>query len=222
VRPTVDLRVYAVLDPTRCRSRAPDELAVAAARGGATLFQLRDKRAETRRVVAIARAALAALAPFGLPLVIDDRVDVALAVGAQGVHLGENDIAPKDARRLLGPDAIVGATVHHAAEADQLEVADVDCAGIGPVFGTRSKANAEVPIGAGGLAALIDRVRQGRPGFPCCGIAGIDHAKAAAVIAAGADGVAVIAEIFMADDVEAATRRLRRTVDRVLGERPPA
>ena len=197
----------------------PAELAAAAARGGATLFQLRDKRTETRPVVATARAVLAALAPFARPLLINDRVDVALAVGAAGVHLGQDDLAPADARRLLGPSAIVGATVHHAAEADMLDAATVDYAGIGPVFGTGSKADAEPPIGPGGLADLIARIRQNRPGFPCCGIAGVDHANAAAVIAAGADGVAVIADIFMADDVEAATRRLRRNVDHALGER---
>jgi len=217
--PAIDLRVYAVLDPSRCRGRAAAELAAAAAAGGATLFQLRDKRAPARLVAATAWQVQAALAPFGLPLLINDRVDVALAVGAAGVHLGQDDLAPADARRLLGSAAIIGATVHHGPEADLLDAAAVDYAGIGPVFGTGSKADAEAPIGPSGLAALIARTRRERAGFPCCGIAGINHANAASVIAAGADGVAVIADIFMADDVEAAARRLRWIVERALAGR---
>ncbi len=220
MRPPFDLRVYAVLDPTRCQGRAPATMAAAAARGGATLIQLRDKDTRTSRAIDTARAVLAALGPFDCPLLVNDRVDVALSVGAQGVHLGQDDMMPADARRLLGPRAIIGATVHHAGEADRLDAHVVDYAGIGPVFATGSKADAEAPIGIDGLAALIARARQGRSGFPCCGIAGIDHANAAAVIAAGAAGVAVISDIFMADDVEAATRRLRRVVDRTLVERP--
>lgn len=220
MRRSVDLRVYAVLDPTRCQGRSPAAMAAAAARGGATLIQLRDKSTRTCRAIDTARAVLAALAPFGRPLLVNDRVDVALAIGAQGVHLGQDDMGPGDARRLLGPGAVIGATVHHAPEADRLDAATIDYAGIGPVFGTRSKADAEAPIGSDGLAALIARLRRGRPGFPCCGIAGVDHANAPTVIAAGADGVAVITDIFMADDVEAATRRLRRIIDRALGERP--
>ena len=220
MRPAVDLRVYAVLDPTRCRDRSPAAMAAAAARGGATLIQLRDKDTRTCRAIDTAREVLAALAPFECPLLVNDRVDVALAIGAQGVHLGQDDMGPEDARRLLGPGAVIGATVHHPPEADRLDAAIVDYAGIGPVFETGSKPDAEAPIGIDGLAALIVRTRQGRPGFPCCGIAGVDHTNAAAVIAVGAAGVAVISDIFMADDVEAATRRLRRVVDRARGERP--
>ena len=105
MRPPVDLRVYAVLDPTRCRDRSPAAMAAAAARGGATLIQLRDKDTRTCRAIDTAREVLAALAPFGCPLLVNDRVDVALAVGAQGVHLGQDDMGPEDARRLLGPGA---------------------------------------------------------------------------------------------------------------------
>jgi thiamine-phosphate pyrophosphorylase len=210
-----------VLDPALCRGRAPAELAAAAARGGVPLFQLRDKRPQTPLVLATARAVRAALAPFGCPLLVNDRVDVAQDAGAEGVHLGQEDMAPEKARRLLGPAAIVGATVHHASEADGLDAASVDYAGIGPVFATSSKADALAPIGPGGLAALIARARRVRPGLPCCGIAGIDHGNAATVIAAGADGVAVIGAIFLADDVEAATRRLRRAVDHALRARLP-
>lgn len=215
-----DLRLYAVLDPEHCRGRSLPELAVAAARGGATLIQLRDKCSGSRRQVEQARAVLQALASFGVPLLINDRVDVALAAGAHGVHLGQADLPPADARALLGEAAIVGATVHHAAEARAVDPGLVDYAGIGPVFPTGSKSSEDPPIGPQGLARLAGLLRHHQPGFPCCGIAGVTHANAAAVIEAGADGVAVIAAIFMADDVEAAARRLRAVVDHAHNERP--
>ncbi|MEK0082707.1 thiamine phosphate synthase [Benzoatithermus flavus] len=220
--PPLDLRVYAVLDPTRCRERPLAAMAAAAARGGATLVQLRDKRTRTREVVAAARAVRAALEPFAVPLLINDRVDVVLAVGAAGVHLGQDDMAPEDARRLLGRKAIIGATVHHPDEADRIESGIVDYAGIGPVFVTTSKASEDPPIGPAGLARLVARLHGRLPRFPCCGIAGITHLNAHEVIAAGTDGVAVIADIFMADDVEAATRRLRGVVDEALARKESA
>lgn len=216
---TPDLRLYAVLDPERCRGRPLPELAAAAARGGATLVQLRDKRSGTRRQVEHARAVLQVLAPFGVPLLINDRVDVALAAGAHGVHLGQTDLQPADARALVGAGAVIGATVHHPAEARAVDPGLVDYAGIGPVFATGSKDSEDPPIGPDGLARLIGELRRHHPGFPCCGIAGVTHANAAAVIATGADGIAVIADIFMADDVEAAARRLRRIVDQARNER---
>ena len=222
MRRALDLRVYAVLDPARCRARDPAQMAVAAAKGGATLLQLRDKRATTRQHVALARAVLAALAPHDVPLIVNDRADVACVVGAAGVHLGQDDMAPEDARALLGPDAIIGLTVHHPDEADRIMPGVANYAGIGPVFVTASKAGTDPPIGPGGAASLIAHVRRRLPGFACCGIAGIDHGNAAEVIAAGADGVAVISDIFMADDVEAATRRLRLAIDQALKERRPA
>jgi thiamine-phosphate pyrophosphorylase len=218
MRPRFDLRLYAVLDPARCRGRPLPLLAAAAARGGATLVQLRDKRPATREAVAAARAVLAALQPFGVPLLVNDRVDVALAAGAAGVHLGQEDMDPADARRLLGPDAIIGVTVHHPEEADAVEPGLADYAGIGPVFATASKASTDPPLGPAGFG----RLRRRLAGLPCCGIAGIDHANAPAVIAAGADGVAVIADLFMADDVEAAARRLRRAVDHALAAKDTA
>lgn len=221
MRPLLDLRVYAVLDPTRCQGRAPEALAAAAARGGATLLQLRDKRSDTARLVALARAVRDAVQPFGVPLLINDRVDVALVARAAGVHLGAEDMALEDARQLLGHEALIGCTIHHPAEADRLVPGLADYAGIGPVYATASKDSRDPPIGPGGAALLIDHLRRHLPGFPVCAIAGIDHGNAAEVIRAGADGVAVISDIFMAEDVEAATRQLRRAVDRALEERQP-
>src|ERR687888_650632 len=103
----LDLRLYALVDPERANGRALDDIAGAVAAGGATLVQLRDKDGSTRRLVAEARAIKAALRPSGVPLVINDRVDVALAASADGVHVGQADMAVDDARRLLGRQAII-------------------------------------------------------------------------------------------------------------------
>jgi thiamine-phosphate pyrophosphorylase len=215
---TVDTRVYAVLDPARCRGRPLGEMAEAAARGGATLMQYRDKSGSTRSLIEAASEIGRALGPFNVPLLINDRVDVALAVGCAGVHVGAEDMPPADARRLLGPESIVGCTVHSAEEADSVPPAMLDYVSVGGVFATASKNNPQPPIGLDGVRVLIARLSD----LPVCAIAGIDHHNAADVIAAGADGVAVISDIFMADDVVAATQRLRGIVDAALSERSPS
>src|SRR5580698_1536602 len=104
----VDIRLNAIVDPQRAGGRDLAELARLCAQGGATLVQLRDKISETRAMVETARAIKQALAPFNVPLVINDRVDVALAAGAEGVHVGQDDMAVEDTRKLLGRDAIIG------------------------------------------------------------------------------------------------------------------
>ena len=213
MKPPLDLRLYAVLDPARCHGRPLPQLAAAAARGGATLLQYRDKRSQTRRLVSNTRAIIDALAPFGVPLLVNDRIDVALAAGAAGAHVGQHDMAPGDARRLLGPDAILGVTIHHAHETQTLTFGVADYAGCGPVYATSSKEPGDPPLGPEGLHRLLGDLP---PGLPACGIAGIDHRNAHAVIEAGAAGVAVISDIFMAEDVLAATRRLRAAVDMAL------
>ncbi|MCB2054425.1 MAG: thiamine phosphate synthase [Geminicoccaceae bacterium] len=215
MKPMIDLRVYAVLDPSRCDGRDPVGLAAAAAAGGATLVQLRDKTSTTRDLVAMARAVRDVLDPPAVPLLINDRVDVALAADCAGVHVGQSDMAAADARRLLGPERIVGVTVHHLHEAEAVDPTIVDYVGIGPVFATASKDPGDPPMGPEGLGRLI----AGLGDLPACGIAGIDHGNAAAVIGAGAAGVAVISDIFMAGDVEAATRRLRLVVDGALAKK---
>ena len=217
----LDLRLYAVLDPARCRGRPPGGMAAAAAAGGATLLQLRVKSERTRDLVRAAREAAAGLAGTGVPLVVNDRVDVALLVDT-GVHLGQDDMDPVDARRLLGPERILGVTIHHPHEAAALPRDIADYAGLGPVFATASKAPADPPLGPDGLARLVTAVRRAHPTLPCCAIAGIDQDNAAAAIAAGADGVAAIASVFMADDVTAATARLRAAVDAALSARRAA
>ena len=211
--------LYAILDPERTRGRDLATLADAAVKGGITLLQLRDKLSPTRLFVERARAVKTALAGR-IPLLINDRVDVALAAGADGVHVGKEDMLPADARRLLGPRAIIGVTLKDSGDLAALDPAIVDYGCIGGVFDTSSKLNPAAPVGLDGLARLR---REAAPfGLPVGAIAGIDESNAANVIAAGADGVAIISAIFMADDVTAAAMRLRAIVDTALAARSRA
>jgi len=216
-----DVRLHAILDPTRTRGRSLADLARAATAGGATLLQYRDKDASTRTMIARAGEILAAVAGSGVPMIVNDRVDVALAAGANGVHVGQDDMDPVDARRLLGPAAIVGQTVKSAAHVAAVPIAAVSYVCIGGVFATASKDNPDPPVGLSGLAALAAAMRARRRDLPIGAIAGIGLDNAAAVIAAGADGIAVISEIFLAADPVEAARRLRAVVDAARTARHP-
>jgi thiamine-phosphate pyrophosphorylase len=216
---TFDLRLNAIVDPERSGGHDLASLARLCAQGGATLIQLRDKLSETRAMVDTARAIKQALAPFKVPLVINDRIDVALAAGADGVHVGQDDMAVEDARKLLGRDAIIGLSVKTVAEAQAAPVGLIDYIGSGGVYVTSSKQQKNVPIGPEGLARVIAALHVRAPKLPVCGIAGIDAGNAGAVIAAGADGVAVISALSLAPDPAAAARSLRAIVDAALAKR---
>jgi thiamine-phosphate pyrophosphorylase len=215
----VDLRLNAIVDPEHAGGHDLAELAKLCALGGATLVQLRDKLSDTRAMIATARAIKTALAPLHVPLVINDRVDVALAAGADGVHVGQDDMAVTDARRLLGRDAIIGLSIKTVAEADAAPVDLIDYVGSGGVYVTGSKQQKNAPIGPEGLAQVIGALHRRSSALPVCGIAGIDASNAGAVIAAGADGVAVISALSVAPDPAGAARTLRAIVDGMLAKR---
>lgn len=217
--PPVDLRLNAIVDPENAGGYDLIDLARCCAEGGATLVQLRDKVSETRAMVEEARAIRQALAPFGVPLVVNDRVDVALAAGADGVHVGQDDMRVEDARRLLGKGAIIGLSVKTTAEAEAAPVGLIDYIGSGGVYATVSKQQKNAPIGPAGLARIIAVFHRRAPKLPLCGIAGIDESNAAAVIAAGADGIAVISALSRAPDPVMAAHRLREIVDKALAKR---
>jgi thiamine-phosphate pyrophosphorylase len=213
----VDLRCYAIVDPEVSGGHDPVELSRALSAGGTTLVQLRDKLSDTRVMVERARAIKAALGR--VPLLINDRVDVALAIGCAGVHIGWDDMAPADARRLLGPDAIIGLTINSPQRADATDLDLIDYAGIGGVYGTTSKATKNAPIGLAGMARVIEALHRRKPGFPTCGIAGINAGNAAAVIEAGADGVSASSALSCVADPRAAAGELLRAVDAALIKR---
>jgi thiamine-phosphate diphosphorylase len=211
----VDLRLYGIIDPERTGGRDPVALVRKAVAGGATLIQYRDKQGEGRRLVELARALKTALEGTGVPLLINDRVDVALAAGADGVHLGQEDMHPADARMLLGPEAIIGLTLKTPEQADAMAGVPVDYGCIGGVFATLSKNNPAPPIGIEGLRSVMARARLANRG-PVGAIAGLDASNAESAIAAGADGIAVISALFMAPDPEAEAKELRHLVDQAL------
>jgi thiamine-phosphate pyrophosphorylase len=213
----VDLRLYAIVDPQVSGGHDLVDLSRRLAAGGATLVQLRDKLTETRVMIERARAVKAALG--AVPLLINDRVDVALVVGAAGVHIGQEDMTAADARRLLPQGAIVGLTINSVALAEAAPIELIDYAGVGGVYGTSSKTQKRQPIGPAGLREIAEALRRRKAGFPVCGIAGINASNAAAVIEAGADGVSVISALSMVADPQAAARQLRAVVDRALAAR---
>jgi thiamine-phosphate pyrophosphorylase len=215
----VDVRLNAIVDPERAGGHDLAALARLCAEGGATLVQLRDKISETRAMVEEARAIKQALVPFAVPLVVNDRIDVALAAKADGVHLGQDDMAVEDARRLLGRGAIVGLSIKSVTEAEAAPVELIDYVGSGGVYVTLSKQQKNGPIGPEGLARIVGALRRRAARLPVAGIAGIDATNAAEVIAAGADGVAVISVLALAPDPAAAARALRDIVDAMLAKR---
>jgi len=208
-----DISLYVLVDPAVAGGKPLDALAAAAAKGGATLVQLRDKTGTTRRLIEEAEAIKRALAGSGVPLVVNDRADVVLAANADGIHVGRDDLDPATARRLLGPRAIIGASVRSEADVARLPVGAVDYVCIGGVFATTSKDNPDPPVGLDGFRRLHRILRARAPELPIGAIAGISAENAAAVIGAGAEGIAVISAVIAAADAETASRRLRALVD---------
>ncbi len=215
----VDIRLYGIVGPGNTMGRDIATCVKQAVAGGATVIQLRDKTSDTRLLVETARTLKKVLAGSGVPLLINDRVDVALAAEADGVHLGQGDMAPADARRLLGPGRIIGLTLKSVFHAEAMADLDLDYACIGGVFATTSKDNPEPPVGLAGFARVAKAARVTKPGLPVGAIAGIDGTNLRSVIGAGADGVAVISALFAAEDITAAAAELRRAVDEALAAR---
>lgn len=214
----VDLRLYALLDPAVAGGHTLTDLAARIATS-ATLVQLRDKLGSTRVMVAEARSLRAVLALAGVPLLINDRVDVALAAQAAGVHIGQDDMAPEDARALLGHAAIIGLSLQSVAHAQAAPLEMLDYVAIGGVYASTSKDSPKPPIGLAGLREIVNAVRARKADFPICAIAGINAGNAADVIAAGANGVAVISALSLSDDPGKAAQDLRAVVDHALKRR---
>ena len=198
------LKLLAITDDLRDGRDGLVARTAAAVRGGATMIQLRLKDENARSMVEVALALLAAL-PAHVPLIINDRVDVALAAGAAGVHLGADDMPVAAARRIAPPGFVIGASVGNDSEVPNSRVADY--VGIGPLFATGSKADAGSAIGSAELARLAALCA-----LPAVAIGGIDPSNVHDAIAAGARGVAVISAVFHARDPEAAARAMRSAI----------
>jgi thiamine-phosphate pyrophosphorylase len=204
----IDYSVYVIADRRAAGERSLLEVVQAAIKGGATVIQLREKETGTREMLSLGRALQDLTRAAGLPLIVNDRLDVALALDAEGVHVGQDDMPAEVARRLIGPDKILGVSAETVAQAKEAEAAGANYLGVGDIFGTPSKPDAGAPIGLAHFAEIVRSVS-----LPVVGIGGITLANAAAVIEAGAVGVAVISAVVGAPDPEAAAWRLRQIVE---------
>jgi thiamine-phosphate pyrophosphorylase len=189
-------RLYAITDDRRVESHVEQARRLAAA--GVRLIQIRAKRASGRELFAIVSAALAALRGTGARLVVNDRVDVALAAAADGVHVGQDDLPATAAREILGPHRIVGVSTHSTGQAREAARWPVDYVAYGPVFATATKENPDPVVGLEGLVAA-----RGAVSLPLVAIGGITLETAGAVIAAGADSVALVSDLWTGDPAEA-------------------
>ncbi len=212
MRPRGDWRLYVITaDARAARGRSHYEIAEAAIRGGATAVQLRMKDDPNGMIVETASKIAELCGEGGVTFIINDRVDVAIAVGAAGVHVGPEDAPVGTARERLGPGPLLGVSAATTEEATAAWRAGADYLGVGAIFATVTKGDAGAPVGP----ARIHEIRRTVP-IPVVGIGGITVDNAAAVIRAGAAGVAVITAVTLADDMAEATRRLREQVDAVL------
>lgn len=209
MKPAFDLSVYLVTDPVLGGARPLEEIVARAIEGGATMVQLRDPHAKGRALAETGRRLLAVTRPHGVSFIVNDRADVAFAIGADGVHLGQSDMDAVDARRLLGPDAIIGVSIANSAElqASRHALSCIDYLGVGPVFATGTKSDAGEAIGLDGIAWMRRAVD-----LPLVAIGGVKAENTADVIAAGCDGVAVVSGIVAPADPAAATRDFTQAV----------
>jgi thiamine-phosphate pyrophosphorylase len=208
-----DWRVYVITaGPEQARGRSHVAIADAAIRGGATAIQLRMKDAPARAVLDAARAIVERCREAGVTFVVNDRIDVALASGADGVHVGQDDLPAEDARALIGASFFLGVSAATIEEARSAVRAGADYLGVGAVYATATKADAGAAVGPARIAEIAANCD-----LPVVGIGGITPNNAATVIRAGAAGVAVITAVTTADDMIDATRRIRDAVDRARG-----
>lgn len=211
---SIDWSIYIVTDRRTAGERSILDVVRAAIQGGATVVQLREKTATTRDMIAMGQALHEITRAAGIPLIVNDRVDVALAIDAEGVHVGQDDMPAPLARQLIGPERILGVSAETVAQAQQAERDGADYLGVGDVFGTPSKPDAGAPIGVARLGEIVRSVA-----IPCVAIGGITLENAALAIETGVLGVSVISAVVGAPDPEAAARQLRERV--VRHEKPP-
>ncbi|MFZ0725707.1 MAG: thiamine phosphate synthase [Desulfobacterales bacterium] len=203
----IDYSLYLVTDRRLSRGRSTLEIVTAAVAGGVTCVQLREKAAATREFIEEALKIRDHLRSVNIPLIINDRLDVALAVGAAGVHLGGADMPPAMARAVAGNRMIIGISVESVADARAAEKGGADYLGVSPIFATPTKTDTAPALGTEGLQAIRQAVR-----LPLVAIGGLNSSNAADIIRCGADGVAVVSAIVSAADPAQAARRLKSVI----------
>jgi len=209
----IDYSLYLVTDRGLAGGRPTLDIVMAAVQGGVTCIQLREKKCSTRDFIEQALAIKDFLKARGVPLIINDRVDVALAIKADGVHLGQTDMPLDIARKIVGDSMIIGISAESLADAVEAEKGGADYLGVSPIYATPTKTDTAPPLGLEGLRAIRAAVH-----LPLVGIGGLNRDNSAAVIENGGDGVAVVSAIVAADDPAAAAGDLKSIID---GARKP-
>lgn len=204
---TSDLAVYVITDREIAGNRSIADVVHAAIRGGATMIQLREKTASDDEMLTLGRTIQQLTRAAGIPLIINDRVHVAQALDAEGVHVGQSDSQAREVRQIIGHHRWLGVSAETIETACQAVADGADYLGVGDVFGTLSKPEANPPIGLAGLTAIVQAVN-----IPVVAIGGITLENAAATIHAGAVGVSVISAVVAAADPEEATRHLAAVI----------
>ncbi|MEF8937533.1 thiamine phosphate synthase [Halobacteriaceae bacterium SHR40] len=202
-----EFETYLVTQENLSAGRSTESIVTDALAGGVDAVQVREKDRSAADQLRVARALREPTAEAGVALVVNDRVDVAVAAAADGVHLGQDDLPVETARQQLGEDAIIGQSVSTVEEATVAEAAGADYLGVGTIYNTDSKDDAGAAIGLDAVEAIADAVE-----IPLVGIGGVTPERAPDVAAAGADGAAVITAITQADDPAAATRELASAI----------
>ena len=210
----VDVSLYGIVDPNRSKGRSLAELAKTSAENGATLIQYRDKQNDIRTMIESAKSIKLGLEGTGIPFIVNDRVDIALASDADGVHLGQEDMKAEDARVLLGDKAIIGLSIKTIEQAENAPIEFLDYAFVGGVFDTQSKDN-KTSVGIRGWVEISNILKSRKPKMPVGAIAGIDETNIGSLFNAGCDGVAMISALYMADDVALATKKLADMIHEV-------
>lgn len=204
------LELYLVTDRALSLGRPLTEIVAAAVRGGVTMVQLREKECDTREFIELGRTLHALLRPAGIPLIINDRADIAQVIGAEGLHIGQHDMTYPDARRLLGSEAIIGLSVENDRQAHEcLQFTGLDYIGASPIYATPTKTDTAEALGLKGLQNIRQILGES---LPIVAIGGIHTDNIQPIIRAGADGVAVVSAICSAPSPEAAARELAREV----------
>ena len=206
--------VYLVTDRGLCRNRSLQDIVLQAVQGGAAYVQLREKDLSTRDFVEEAIAVKKLLLAFHVPLIINDRIDVVLACGADGIHIGQEDMPYETARKLMGQEAIIGLSVETWVDVEASQNLDVDYIGVSPVFATPTKTDTKEPWGLEGLRKIKPFSRH-----PLVAIGGINESNARAVVKAGADCLAVVSAVCSADDPAAAVANLNNIINSALREK---
>ncbi|MGD9301280.1 MAG: thiamine phosphate synthase [Desulfobacterales bacterium] len=204
----IDYSLYLVTDRGLARGRATLDIVQAAVSGGVTCVQLREKDCPTLEFIEQAQTIKTFLNAHKVPLIINDRLDVALAVAADGVHLGQNDMPLAMARKMAGPSMLIGISAESVEDAVEAEKGGADYLGVSPIYATPTKSDTALPLGMEGLRKIKKRVK-----IPLVAIGGLNHLNAAEAIRNGADGVAVVSAIVAADDPGKSSMLLKQKID---------